>query len=121
MINRKQPKNGPVIYRQGDVLLVRVDKPAGQMQKQDPGRLILQHGEATGHAHAIPAERVDETNLYIDGARRYLEICFSQPSAEPVPLVHEEHDTVSLPEGVYEVRIQREWDVLEQIQRQVID
>lgn len=92
------------MYRQGDVLLVRVaDLPNEAGQPRDAnGRLVLAEGEATGHAHAILHE----------GARLYgseLEDRFLEVLAEGgVDLVHEEHATIRVPQGLYRVVSQRE-------------
>lgn len=46
----------PIQYRQGDVLLVRIDNDdtEGYVEvPRDAGRVVLAYGEATGHAHAI--------------------------------------------------------------------
>ena len=95
------------MYRQGDVFLVRIDRALGDTAKPVPreaGRVVLARGEATGHAHSIDsplAELFEEQ----DG-RLYLRV---SAGAEPVRLVHEQHDAIALPPGVYEVRHQREY------------
>lgn len=96
--------NEPTVIRQGDVTLVRVSGlPVGATRLARSGRLIVQDGEATGHAHAIVERGVD---LYGDG----LDARFLAVLAEGgVSLVHEEHDTLTVPAGVYEVRIGRVW------------
>jgi hypothetical protein len=50
----------PKTYRQGDVLLIRVDSlPTGLREiPRDRGRVVLAYGETTGHAHAIEAPSV---------------------------------------------------------------
>lgn len=112
---RKQKKGTPAQYRQGDVFLIAVDQVKGVKQERPADRLVLEYGEVTGHAHAIyETEKVD---LYLEGTRRYLEVCF----AIEAPLKHEEHDTINLPKGTYEVRRQRTWSVLEQMQKVVVD
>lgn len=51
----EQPRSGQ--YRQGDVLLVRVEDDVKARPHRgvarDAGRIVLAYGEATGHAHAI--------------------------------------------------------------------
>jgi hypothetical protein len=76
------------------------------------GRVILQHGEVTGHCHAIST---DFAKMYTAKGQRFLEIY--RPGAK---LVHEEHGTVQLPEGFYRVIQQREY-VPEAPPRDVID
>lgn len=91
-------------YRQGDVFLRPLDElPRGlKPVERDKGRVVLAYGEVTGHAHAI-LER--EATLYEDEAtgRRYL------LAEDGVDLVHEEHSTISVAPGAYEVVPQREY------------
>jgi hypothetical protein len=85
------------IYRQGDVLLVRVDKaPKGKRISRERGRLVLAYGEVTGHAHVITSRRAEgiETDL---GERFYRVL-----AQGGVALTHEEHDTIVLPQGDYQ-------------------
>lgn len=95
------------MVRQGDVLVLR--KTPGQHQmtrlkevKRDDGRVVLAYGEATGHAHAIHDPNV---TMFRDSkeSRRFLKI------EEDAELKHEEHDTIKLESGWYEVIQQREY------------
>ena len=92
-------------YRQGDVLLVAV--PAipqdARPLPRDRGRIVLALGEATGHAHAIadPRAALVETEL----EERFLHVL----AEGGVLLCHEEHDSVRLPQGAYQVCRQREY------------
>lgn len=95
----------PMMIRQGDVLLVKVTKrPAGL--KSHRGRLVLATGEATGHAHVIddPAATLWGDEL----TARFLEVI-----GDVVDLVHtsepKDHETLSVPPGLYRVLRQREW------------
>ncbi|MFX8266536.1 hypothetical protein ABTL47_19615, partial [Acinetobacter baumannii] len=84
-------------------------------------RVILAHGEVTGHAHAIGAPKValfmaeDPAGL---APRRFLLVGDGEGSAG-AELKHEEHGTIALADGAYEVVIQREYHP-EEI-RQVVD
>jgi|SRR5581483_3180695 len=91
------------IYRQGDVMIIRVDEiPAGAKPvPRDNSRIVLAYGEVTGHAHAIADREV--TMLEVDDGIRYLDV---QMEAF---LRHEEHGTIALAPGKYEVRRQREY------------
>lgn len=98
MANSKVPKQ----FRQGDVFLLKVDelpKGAKPVEKTE-NRVVLEYGEVTGHAHAIAA---DDATIYIEGARRYLEVCWE------ATLKHEEHAPIVLESGVYEIVRQREY------------
>jgi len=91
------------MYRQGDVLIRRVSEiPAdAKPVKRDGGRVILAYGEVTGHAHAMTDGGVAQMEV---GTQRFLRVT---NSAE---LRHEEHSTITVEPGAYEVIIQREYD-----------
>lgn len=93
------------LYRQGDVLVRQVNEiPTGlQAVPLEQGRVILMHGEVTGHAHAVIG---DVEFLAADLAD--LEERFLRVEAE-AQIVHEEHDTIVLPPGNYRVVRQREY------------
>ena len=101
-------------YRQGDVMLVKVDRlPKGEDVTAKDGKNIVAWGEATGHYHAVRGPQVtmfrpDDMSggvvfaLKIDG--------------DGARLVHEkadgpttDHGTIELPPGLYEARRQREF------------
>ena len=90
-----------MMIRQGDVLVTPADAiPAGAKPvPRDNGRVILAYGEVTGHAHAITEPHVALLEV---GDRRFLKV------EEPAELHHEEHATLPVAPGVYEVIIQRE-------------
>ena len=81
--------------------------------ERSKGALVLEYGEVTGHAHAI--KDIHKCDLYLEGTRRFLEVCYA------VPLTHEEHDTITLEPGIYEIKRQRQWSVLAQMSQRVAD
>jgi len=95
----------PILYRQGDVLLMAVDSVPADAQPvaRDDGRIVLAYGEVTGHAHAIDAPESEATLLSVSEERRFLRLMAD------VDLAHEEHATIHLPPGVYRVIRQRVW------------
>jgi len=89
--------------RQGDVLIVPRKAPipaSATTVPRDHGRVILAYGEVTGHAHALLDEDV---TLFADGELRMLAV------DEVSRLVHEEHGTIELAPGLYDVIRQREY------------
>lgn len=91
--------------RQGDVLLEAVEAlPDGATAypRELDGRVILAHGEATGHAHAFEENYVSE---YRQGVDRFVVI---QGGASAF-LKHEEHTHHQVPPGIYKIRRQREY------------
>lgn len=98
----------PKIYRQGDVLLIAVDNiPDGtKTKRRENGRVVLAHGEVTGHHHSIVEKGVKlVTKEQAGELREWLSVT----TAEPVALTHQEHDTIMIPPGFYEKRTQREY------------
>lgn len=90
-------------WRQGDVLIRRVDSIPADAKKMDRegGRVILAHGEVTGHAHAIAESGADLFET-VDG-KHYLRL------DGPQEVRHEEHTAIQLEAGTYEVVRQREY------------
>lgn len=88
-------------YRQGDVLLVKVDSmPKAAVAEAAQDSIVLAYGETTGHAHRVSAQNA---KIYALNEERFLEI------HQATNLVHEEHDPIALTPGVYRVVRQREY------------
>lgn len=86
------------MVRQGDVLFVPVDKiPVGAQLDKD--RKIVAEGEVTGHHHKL----IGEAEVYT------LENMLFAKIAGGVLVTHQEHAPIAIEEGLYEVRIQREY------------
>ena len=99
------------MYRQGDVLLVKVKQVPQYAKDVTPGdRIVLAYGEVTGHAHAVYPEVIEKqkpelkAKLWDAGAERFLQVI------EKTALRHEEHTPIELGKGVYRVVRQREFD-----------
>ena len=89
------------IYRQGDVLIRRIQSlPKQAAQPRLTG--ILAYGEATGHAHKV--EDLAHAEVLEIGNGLYLRV-----GEDGVRVVHEEHGAITLPPGNYEVEVQREY------------
>ena len=90
------------MYRQGDVLVIPISEVPNDVEEvpRENGRIVLAHGEVTGHAHAIDSRFA---HLVAKGAERFLR------TERPVMLRHEEHREIRLPAGQYRVVIQREY------------
>ena len=106
-MSTQRPKG---LLRQGDVLLVPVeDVPSRARPITDRRRrLVLAEGEATGHAHVVRGPRARlfaHRSPTFAPTRHYLLV-----EAEPATLVHEEHDPIRVPPGVYRVVRQREYE-----------
>lgn len=116
--------------RQGDVLLYRVAALPKDVTEVPPEgtRIVLAHGEVTGHAHAIydhvqvgpgAAAEIAEAAIARAKARmwqtpsgeRFLEV------AEPVTLRHEEHTAHTLAPGIYALPVQVEFTAADAVRR----
>lgn len=99
-------------FRQGDVLLNKVSALPQLDQKkyysvegpQIKNSIILAHGEATGHKHAIKIKNGNALLLKAANDNRFFLIITKDSE-----LTHEEHSKISLPVGNYEVIRQREY------------
>ena len=88
--------------RRGDVLLERIEPPAGELTRSldeqgQPLAGLVVEGERTGHAHVLPARVYDSAG----GRLLFLE--------RPTPITHEEHAAVDVPAGWWRVTQQREY------------
>ena len=112
--------------RQGDILLVEVDKkPIGVTTKH--AQLTIALGEATGHHHTLYAQQGmlatdaprSETAPYVeeffDDKKRFIKIDTAWV------LRHQEHDHLEIPAGTYEIITEREYDPFEEEMKKVID
>ena len=96
-----------VQYRQGDVLLIAVDAIPGRAVPvpRDQGEIVLAYGEVTGHRHAITEPRAELLAL----PDQEIERRFLRVVGDEAGLRHEEHDTITVPPGDYQVVRQREY------------
>src|SRR5258708_1892911 len=96
------------MYRQGDILIVAVDESPIDTKPvtREGGKLILAHGEVTGHHHAFD---VGVENVELVTAEGAAELYLLVHGDEPAPLTHQEHATIGIEPGRYEVRRQREY------------
>ena len=90
-----------MMQRQGDVLLVPAQLPAGAIQTETQGDVILAYGEVTGHAHRI--RESTKVRMWSAGAERFLQVM------EQTALTHEEHAPVTLQPGIYRLPQQVEY------------
>ena len=96
--------------RQGDVLIIpsNIDATGTKLP-----HLTLAEGEVTGHRHRISQ---GEAELFNGNNVLYLKVL--SPTAI---LTHEEHAEVTIPQGNWEIRIQREYDGESESWRDVCD
>lgn len=97
------------LYRQGDVLFREIPQlPRGQQQKR--ANATVAYGEVTGHSHALALEDRDVAEVLEIGNGLYVKVSKGGLRITGgATFVHEEHGSITLPPGNYEVTIQREY------------
>ena len=99
---------------QGDVILRRVASvPRGATEQQ--GEIVLALGETTGHTHVV--ERIPGIRSYIQDGRMYIDV----PEGKTATVRHQEHGAITLPAGVWERGVVREYDPFAESARMVAD
>ncbi len=103
------------MFRQGEIIL----KPTSNLNTKSIGvglaarkltTKVIREGEATGNFHAVN----DQGTLYQVNGTMYLR------AEAGTKLTHQEHATINIPKGDYEVTIQREYDE-EKDSKEVVD
>lgn len=102
-------QSNPMLYRQGDVLFTSIAKlPKGEQKKRETATVA--YGEATGHSHALAIEDRAVAEVLEIGNGLYVHVSENGVRIKGgATFVHEEHGPVTLPPGIYEVTIQREY------------
>jgi len=97
-------------YQQGDVLIKRIKEiPQKAIKKES---FVLAEGEATGHCHRVNGE----AEVLTLGDKVLLRVL-----AGNAQIVHEEHKTIVIPAGNYEVETVKEYDHFAEEVRRVRD
>lgn len=91
------------MYRHGDVLLIRRDAPEAAAEAVIDQEVVVAEGEVTGHAHRVRGRGATLRDLSTASREGILRLNLPQGGV----IAHEEHGPISLPPGLYEVRIQQ--------------
>lgn len=92
-----------LIFRQGDVLFKQARIPAGKRTARKSGHIL--EGEATGHIHRVAEADLDVADvLEHENGQLYLSV-----TERGISIVHEEHKSIDLPVGDWEIVRQREY------------
>ncbi len=122
-LNQTSPsmkKNPPKVqqFRQGDVLIERVESLPARTAKRptESGRVILAHGEVTGHAHEIAKPKLASLHDIQEAMRLLGDTDGAEVMTRAglviereTAVVHQEHSTIPLAKGTYVVTRQREY------------
>jgi len=89
--------------RQGDVFFYPIEKlPEGAVFEK--GRRIVAEGEATGHHHKlVEVDTESRAEIYSLGEQLFAKV------QGDVIVSHQEHPALAVDEGLYQIRIEREY------------
>lgn len=101
--------------RHGDVVIKPITRLPNSLSSEAilANKLVVAYGESTGHSHVLKC--AEPIYYYRDGGKLYFEL------TDIGTLTHQEHKTITIEPGSFEIEIERERDpFLEEI-KQVID
>lgn len=104
------------IYRHGDIILKEIENlPKNLKSVSKESQFVLAEGETTGHKHTLVAKPQTMEILQDKKGRFYLKF------SDVVELTHQEHKTIFIQPGIYEVGNEREYDYFLEEIRKVVD
>lgn len=98
-----------MLYQQGDVLI----KSTKEIKGKRLNHLTLARGEVTGHHHTITSGNAE---LYEHEGTLFLRV-----KSKEAELTHQEHNSITIPKGDYEIGIVREYNHFIEESKSVID
>lgn len=98
----------PMLQRQGDILLKRVNTIPTDVKKKDN---IIALGEVTGHHHRFDVQAPVQVFVQPSTNTQFIDV-----SSQAV-LMHEEHKNQVVEPGIYQVITQREKNLLNEIRK----
>jgi len=98
-----------VLLRHGDLLLKTITTLPKNAKKINTD--TLQEGEVTGHKHRLQGN----FEILIQNGQKFVN------AKSQLELVHEEHNTIQIPIGMYVLVQEREFDLFDLFEREVYD
>ena len=104
------------LFQQGDVILEEVVfLPITAKKVKVEKEIVLAEGEVTGHKHTITVDNPELIELYEKDGQLFVK------AKDNFNVLHQEHNTITVPQGIWKVRKVREYDHFEEEVRQVKD
>lgn len=103
-------------FRHGDLIIGVSKEDISNLKKIGERQFILAEGETTGHKHVITATQ-GTVDIYKDEKTNELVIIIDGKAS----IVHEEHNTIEIPSGIYRMKNQQEYNYFELNSQRVID
>ena len=98
-----------MLLRHGDLLLKTITTLPKNAKKINTD--TLQEGEVTGHKHRLQGN----FEILIQNGQKFVN------AKSQLELVHEEHNTIQIPIGMYVLVQEREFDLFDLFEREVYD
>ena len=105
----KQQQDKKRMYLHGECMIAEIDAlPEGLKHRDDKDSIMIAESETVGNEHRI---KVKEGVEFFEDAHGILYMKNSVPT-EVYCLVKERHDTITLPEGLWQIDKAKEYDYL---------
>jgi len=116
-------------YQQGDVLLTKIDESEEkdtirhkQLKKDIMNKVVIRYGEATGHHHRFELkDLIPGTEVAAYGRDYSDRVDVIKVNGGEATMIHEEHNPINIPPGMYKISQVREFDHLAMTTRLVMD
>jgi hypothetical protein len=116
-------------YQQGDVLLTKIDESEEkdtirnkQLKKDIMNKVVIRYGEATGHHHRFELKDLAPgTEVAGYGHQHSDRVDVIKVDGGAATMIHEEHNPINIPPGMYKISQVREFDHLSMTTRLVMD
>jgi len=116
-------------YQQGDVLLTKIDESEEkdtikhkQLKKDIMNKVVVRYGEATGHHHRFELKDLIPGTEVAAYGHKYNDIVdVVKVDGGAATMIHEEHNPINIPPGMYKISQVREFDHLAMTTRLVMD
>ena len=116
-------------YQQGDVLLTKIDESEEkdtvrhkQLKKNIMNKVVIRYGEATGHHHRFELKDLTPGIAVVGYGGHHSDrvdiLCIDGGAAT---MIHEEHNPINIPPGMYKVSQVKEFDHISMATRLVMD
>ena len=101
--------------RHGDVDLIPSTKPKGAKRLFAGNTYTVAYGEVTGHHHDVITKGKKATEIWKFGGKTFLVV------KENAKIEHQEHKTIIIPKGTYEIKQESQHNPFTGLKERVID
>lgn len=107
-------KNKSTYYRHGDLGITPIKKDG---EWQECNEITLALGEATGHHHTL----YPNPGAIVERMKGFNDVLYFRVKNGTAQLRHQEHNTLEIGPGTYEIHREQEYDYFENEMKKVVD